>query len=373
MRRLVALRMLLFDRSSTAGSVLGVVAIVFLVGQQLAVFFGLQTFMSVLPDHAGADIWIVSKNTSNINTTGDLPLRYVDRIAGLPEVEWVDPLITTGGTFKNTDGTYQAVAIVGLPVPSLHGGPWAFSEGRLEDILDADGITVDSSDMDSLGYPRINQIYEINGVQVRIAAITKNIRGFQGNLVFTNIDKAREITRYASDRTSFIIVKLKAGISLDEGIAKIQALLPQAEVFSSTQLSANTRGYYTFSTGIGSSFFLTTFISVLVGIIIIMLTMYTNVLNRQKDFAVLRALGGRKHDIRVIVLFQALIIAFIGILIGFFLLAGFLFGVGNSRLPAYLPLELIAIHILLTILLCVLGSLVAMRRAVKIEPASAFR
>jgi hypothetical protein len=37
--------MLLHDRSTTAGSLLGVIAIVFLVGQQLSVLFGLFTFM----------------------------------------------------------------------------------------------------------------------------------------------------------------------------------------------------------------------------------------------------------------------------------------------------------------------------------------
>jgi hypothetical protein len=75
--------MLLHDRSTTAGSLLGVIAIVFLVGQQLSVLFGLFTFMSVLPDHSGADIWICSENTDNVNATGSIPIRYVDRISGL--------------------------------------------------------------------------------------------------------------------------------------------------------------------------------------------------------------------------------------------------------------------------------------------------
>ena len=48
MRRKTGFKILRHDRSTTAGAVLGVVAIVFLVGQQLAVLFGLFTFMSVL-------------------------------------------------------------------------------------------------------------------------------------------------------------------------------------------------------------------------------------------------------------------------------------------------------------------------------------
>ena len=83
MRRLAALKMLLHDRATTAGSLLGVIAIVFLVGQQLSVLFGLFSYMSVLVDHSGADIWICSKNTENVNASGSIPIRYLDRIGGL--------------------------------------------------------------------------------------------------------------------------------------------------------------------------------------------------------------------------------------------------------------------------------------------------
>jgi putative ABC transport system permease protein len=373
MRSLVALRLLLHDRSSTAGSVLGVIAIVFLVGQQLAVLFGMLGYMSLLPDNAGADIWVVSKNTNNINTSGNLPMRYVERIRGVDDVEWVEPLLSSTALFRNTDGKFQAVNLIGLPTPSLRGGPWSFAEGSLGNLLDDDGITVDSSDLTTLGNPRMGDIYEINNVRVKIVGITQNIRGFSGTLVFTNMAKARQISRMSGDRTSFILIKLKPGVDLDAGIATLRSILPDAEVFSAAQLSANTRTYYIAQTGIGTSFALTVFISILVGIIIIMLTMYTNVVDRQKDFAVLRALGGRKRDIRVIVLVQALIISIIGIFAGFTLLSLFLNFTRGSRLPAAMFPWVPPVHIAATILLCILGSLVAMRKAVKIEPASAFR
>ena len=60
MRSRTAFRMVTHDRSSTAGALLGVVAIVFLVGQQLSVLFGLLNYMSVLVDHSNADAWITS-------------------------------------------------------------------------------------------------------------------------------------------------------------------------------------------------------------------------------------------------------------------------------------------------------------------------
>lgn len=83
MRSLVALRMVLHDRSSTAGALLGVIAIVFLVGQQLSIFFGLLSYMSVLVDHSGADAWVMSANIRNVDAGNLISGRYLDRIIGL--------------------------------------------------------------------------------------------------------------------------------------------------------------------------------------------------------------------------------------------------------------------------------------------------
>jgi putative ABC transport system permease protein len=194
MRRKTGFKILRHDRSTTAGSVLGVVAIVFLVGQQLAILFGLFMYMSVLVDHSGADIWVLTKDVDEVNSSGSLPVRYVDRIAALAEVEWVEPLILGGGSFRSREGKAQPVQMVGLPRPRLENGPWRFSEGSLEVLLDYEGGTVDSLDLKVLGHPGLLEFYEVSGRRIRISAITRNIRGFGGTLIFTNIEKAREVS-----------------------------------------------------------------------------------------------------------------------------------------------------------------------------------
>lgn len=373
MRRLVAIKILLHERSTTAGAVLGVVAIIFLVGQQLTVFFGLLSFMSALVDHSGADVWVSSKNTDNINATGSLPIRYVDRITGLSEIQWAEPIISSGGLVKRTDGKYQPVQVIGLARPRLAGGPWRFSDGTLDVLLDYEGLTVDQLDLKVFGQPDRGDVIEVSDKRVRVAAITKNIRGFGGTLVFTNLNKAREISGTPPDRCSNILVKFKSDMNTSRNVSKLQKMLPLAEVLSTERLSAQTRLYYLANTGIGSSFGFSTIIGALVGIVIITLTMYTNILNRQKDFAVLRALGARKRDIIIIVFYQALFIALIGVFIGLLLLAIFLSGTRDSRLPSYMVSWVPPLHAFFTVLLCLFGSLLAMRKATKIEPASAFR
>lgn len=373
MRSITALRMLLHDRATTAGSILGVVAIIFLVGQQLSVLFGLLNYMSVLVDHTPADVWVCTKNTQNVNSGGTLPMRCLDRVRGIEEVEWAEPLVRTGGLYRLEDGRYAGLQVVGLSRPDLLGGPWRFYDGPIDALLDFDAVTVDRMDLDVLGYPEIGSVSEVNRQRVTVGAITQSIRGFEGTIVFTNIDKAREIGNVPADRCSNVLVKVKPGADVGEAADLIGRVLPGTTVFPSRQLSSSTRAYYLTNTGIGGSIGFSTFIGTLVGIVIITLTMYTTVLNRQKDFAVLRALGARRKDIAITILFQGLIIAAVGSVVGFFLLALFLYVTMDSSLPTYMPLWVPPVHAGFTVLLCLLASLLSMRRATSIEPATAFR
>jgi putative ABC transport system permease protein len=373
MRGVIAYRMLWYDRVATAGSILGVVAILFLVGQQLSTMFGLFTFMSVLVDHSGADMWVVSKETKNANAVGPLPERYVDRLIGLAEVEWAEPIIMTAGQTRRPDGKYEGVMIVGLPAPRLQGGPWAFTQGNLADLLDYEGVTVDSGDLDLFGNPQVGDILEINRTRVRVAGITHKAQGFGGTLVFTNRTRARDIADLPADTCSYILVKLRPDADPRAALARMREVVPRADVIPTGRLSATTRAFYIVNTGIGGSFGTTTLISSLVGIVIVMLTMYTSVLSREKDFAVLRALGGRKRDLFVIVLYQGLMIAAAGIFVGFFLFALFLYGTRDTALPTYVPPWFPFVHAAFTLVLCLAGSSVAIRRATRVEPATAFR
>ena len=373
MRSLAALKMLLHDRSTTAGSVLGVVAIVFLVGQQLSVLFGLFNYMSVLVDHSGADIWVCTQNIQNINGAGFMPVRYVDRISGLPDIEWVEPLVFGSASFRTREGQYQPVQVVGLRNPRQACGPWRFYQGAQDALFDYDGITLDRLDLSVLGGPQMNNYYEIGDIRIKVLGITQSIRGFAGTLVFTNIVKAKEILKTPAGRCKAIIIKVNQGTDISAMIGVLQKMFPRNEVLTTAELSKRTRAYYIKNTGIGGSFGFSTLIGALVGIIIIMLTMYTSVLNRTKEFAVLRALGARKIDILIVVASQSLIIAVIGIFIGFLFLALFLAGTLDSVLPSYMPTWILFYHAGFTLIMALLGSILAMRRAIKIEPATVFR
>lgn len=372
MRSLTAFRMLMHDRSTTAGSLLGVVAIVFLVGQQLSILFGLLNYMSVLVDHSGADAWIMSANLSNADSGNLVSARYLDRIVGLDEVEWVEPVLIGNGLFRTKDGSFESVRVVGTRRPRVAGGPWQFAQADERALLDLEAVTVDRLDLAKLGHPILDQVTEIGGKRVRVGAVTEGVRAFQGTLVFSSLEKVKEIARTPPGRYSAILVRFKANADRTVTLSRLRSLAPKCSVFSSQELSRLTRTYYIVNTGIGGSFGFSTVIAILIGVVIISLTMYTGVLGRSRDFAVMRAIGGRRRDIAVVVISEAMIIAGVGLFTGFLLLATLLNTTSGSSIPSYFPAHIPPILAGGTLIVSLLGSLIALRVALKAEPASVF-
>jgi putative ABC transport system permease protein len=371
-RSLTAFRMVVHDRSSTAGALLGVVAIVFLVGQQLSVLFGLLNYMSVLVDHSNADAWITSADLRNADAGNLISTRYLDRAMGFPQVEWAAPILVGNGLFRTPDGSFEAVRVVGCRRPRLAGGPWDFAEADETALLDFESVAVDRLDFEKLGRPMIGTVTEIGGRRVRVGAITDGARGFQGTLVFAPLDKVKQIAATPPGRYSAILLRFRPGTDHDDAVARLRAAMPECSVFTTAELSRLTRLYYFTNTGIGGSFGFSTAIAMMIGIVIISLTMYASVLGRYRDFAVLRALGGRRRDVAAVVFSQALMIAGVGVFIGFVLLAALLNATRGSAIPSYMPPYVPPLLAGSAVVVSLLGSLVALRQALKAEPASVF-
>lgn len=231
---------------------------------------------------------------------------------------------------------------------------------------------MDRLDLRKLGHPALEGITEIGDRRVRVAAVTDGARGFQGTLVFASLDKVKEIARTPPGRYSAILVRFRDGADRKAALERLRAILPECSVLSSAELSRLTRGYYFANTGIGGSFGFSTVIAVLIGVVIISLTMYTSVLSRSRDFAVLRALGGRRWDVAVVVISEAMIITGTGLFLGFLMLAALLNATGGSEIPSYFPAAVPPILAGGTVAVSLLGSLIALRMALRAEPASVF-
>ncbi len=122
-------------------------------------------------------------------------------------------------------------------------------------------------------------------------------------------------------------------------------------------------------------------ISLLVGGIGIMNTMYTSVLERTKEIGIMKAVGAKNKDILLIMLFESGLLGFTGGLIGVAIGAGLSKGVeyiafeafGTSLIKAHLGFELIFGALLFSFLIGTISGLLPAKRAAELAPVDALR
>lgn len=372
-RLTAAMRLFLYNGSASIGTIIGVIAIVFLVGVQIATLFGVIDISSNVIRHSGVDFWVVTKNTVNLDHSGDLPVNYIDRLNGLEEVDFARPLVNSAGLLRDKSGRFELAIVFGIKPPHMTGGPWNFKKGNESALLEPFGMTIDDTTLEYKYYPEIGQLMDIQDRKLRVLAYTNHFRTFRGDASYMSAFNAKRINNTSQLLVNAIMVKLKGGVDREEAKKKIVALFPFASVIETEDLAKSTVNYNLETTGVGGSLYLSAGLAAGIGIVIIALTLYNSILSYERDIAIFRALGARKIDILIIILYQVLIMALIGIFLGLILLSLALNIISETRVPVALPIWFGPVHILTTLLVCILGSLYAVRHAMKVEPVTVFR
>jgi len=122
----------------------------------------------------------------------------------------------------------------------------------------------------------------------------------------------------------------------------------------------------------GMSFGTLVLFAMISGFFIIGLTLYSSALDRIKDYGTLKAIGAKKSYVNKLIIAQAFLYAIIGYLIAMLLLIGFKFGVAGSGLVIDISPIFALFLLLITLIISVGGSLFAVRKIAKLEPASVF-
>lgn len=173
---------------------------------------------------------------------------------------------------------------------------------------------------------------------------------------------------------SFLIVELKNDADRAKVAARIEAGVPDADVFVPRVLAANDRKLG--RAMLGPVFNLITTVSFVIGVLVIGLIMFASANARRRSLGVLKALGFSTRQLGGSVLFEAAIVTLLAFPLGVGL-AWAVAAVVDSVAPLYVVLFNDPEALLRTALGCAVfalaGSLVPVRMIANLEPAMAFR
>jgi putative ABC transport system permease protein len=133
------------------------------------------------------------------------------------------------------------------------------------------------------------------------------------------------------------------------------------------------KSYWQSSTSIGFIFSLGSAMGFIVGIVIVYQILYTDVSDHLAEYATLKAMGYRSYFLISVVLQEALILSVLGFLPGFFLSIGLYSLTKNATsLPIGMTLNRGITVFILTVIMCVVSGVIAMRKVQSAEPADIF-
>ena len=119
----LAYKLLVNDKAKFLTLLIGIAFAVFLMIMMTSMFAGVLTRASATVINIGADIWVMDPSVQTVANTIGMPDYVLAATRSISGVKYAVPLFSGGALVKLTDGTYQAVSVVGLDDASLFGRP----------------------------------------------------------------------------------------------------------------------------------------------------------------------------------------------------------------------------------------------------------
>jgi|SRR5690554_1089662 len=374
----LAWKFIRFDRAKSIGIITAIVISIFLIGQQVGLLLFLMGLMGNLVGNANVneqDIWIIESQTLNANTLNKIDQRYVQQLRSIPEISQTYGVVVASGEARFLDGNTAGIQIIGSDAPMFKAGPnpSKIYQGTIEDLTRPESISAEFFNAKSWNTDLfINKPVEINGKSATIKVITKQAQAFGGNYMYTNLVNARHYGNVAPYHVSLISATVSPDANKETVIQMINQQYPQLKAWDVKKLQQSTVREILISSNMGMSFGTLVVFAMISGFFIIGLTLYSSALDRIKDYGTLKAIGANKKYVNRLLISQAFLYALIGFGIAFLLLLGFAQGVKNSGLEIDFSLGFISFLLGITLFISIGGSLFAVRKISKLEPASVF-
>jgi len=364
------------NRKRTAAAVAGITFSVTLIFMQLGFLKTARITSTLLYDYFDYDIILVSSEYRTfLESAGHIDKTRLIQAAVDPGVAAVASLNVSRGSW--TDPATEASCILMLIGTDLNP---AFV--RRPEIRDQLGTLANPNTamLDRLSHPEfgpktVGRSGLVNGTEVKVTSLFNLGMGFAAEgSVLTSNESFYGLARESARQVSFGLVKLRPGARVDEVIASLRSSLPaDVLVFRRDALIRQEQEYFISVKPVGIMFRAGVFVAFLVGAVILFQVLATEISNKLKEFATLKAMGYRDTYVYKVGFQQAILYAVMSYVPALLISWG-IYTVGRwvSRLPMYLDAGLIGFVLLLTAAMCVVSGALALRKVRYADPADLF-
>lgn len=284
-----------------------------------------------------------------------------------PAIKKVVPMITQRG-FVEDGGRKYDFYLYSFDPGEPQGAPWKLSQGTQQ--IGLGEIVLSDVLAKKLGKTMNDQI-ELFDHTFRIKGLAAEASSIGLNYAWVSFDQARAMVTYP-EQVNFAYVTLNDPASAETTAARLQASYPHLSVLDKPTFVANNlaeieESYLPIIRAI-------VMISIVIGIAVIGLTIYTATIDKAREYGILKAIGVTNRQLYLIVLTQAVISMLIGLGIGIGL--SYLLAQGLADWINLLPEisgHTVQVVVALGLGMGFVASFVPIRRLVTIDPAEVFK
>lgn len=310
-------------------------------------------------------------------------MKIVDEIERFPEVDLVTPRVfgiassIDGKPFLSGGGFSMSVGeVIGIdPAKEGSSGKTGFSaakitQGRFLKSSDAYSVVIGKTIADD--YKKmVGSVIEINNIRFKVVGIWTTGSSATDNTILMPIDIARKVFAFPTDKAAMLTVYPKDPAAIESLSRKIELRIDEVDAKSGSEYAEDVSSVFS---SLDLFFWAISLIAVIVGGVGILNTMMMSVMERFRDFGILKAIGWSNGNIMTLVISESIILGtaggIIGLVVGYALVEAAKPALG---FPMQVTPSLAITAVLLAAVLGLIGGLYPARKASKLNPIEAIR
>lgn len=332
-----------------------------------AVFAGESRQIVAYLEHTDSDVWVMQPGVSNMHmATSFVPDWKGRRIEDLEGVSDVTAILYLNTVMQAGDGSWFSF-VVGLD--DARAGPWSVAAGK---ALPAPGEALIPDVLARMEEISLGDSVSIAGENFVVAGFTEDTFSMANSITFVTMeDLAAIMSTFGT--MSYFLVDAEPGTDAAALAARIEAEIPKVSAVPQDQFIRND---WVIAMQMGVDIVgLMTVIGGGLAVLLTGFTVYSSTVRREREFAVLKALGFRDRAVYGSVALQAVLLA-----VGGFLFAAGLVFVLTPITATFVPQVTLQITvpallrvIVVALAVAVLASLLSARRVLRVDPVMALQ
>jgi putative ABC transport system permease protein len=394
---LLAIKMLVGDRTKWYGVVLGSFLCTFLITHMLSMFSGMmRRTYALVTDIPQADVWVMDPAVQYVDAPIAMSDNAVLRVRDIEGVAWATPLFTASLPVRLPNGGFESALVVGVDDESLIGLPSGLVGCEPTDIRRADGVFVDligaqttlamPTGVQPWAHGRVKVSYEgpsrplhagdelmVNDHRLIVTGkVDLGPRFLAKPVLYTTYSRAVFMGPRARSLLSFVLIKASPGVD-PKALARRIEDATGYRARTSPQFCDDTYWYYMLKTGVVSRIVFMISTAVVVGLSVSSLLFYLFTTENAPYYALLKAMGTTDGTLTRMIVIQAMVATSCGLGLGLGISCALGRSLSGNSMPYAMVWQVIAASSGAIILVTIIASVISVRRIVHLEPAMVFK